>query len=215
MLKYNIENINIEFDKNIIYENFSIEFEPGKITSILGRSGCGKTTLLKYIMSDFMKYENLSSVFQENNLIEWLNVHENLDLILKSRISSKEERNKIIDKSLDLVNLREYKKYFPNKLSGGMKQRVNIARAVSYPASFLLMDEPFSSIDIINKTEIIKKLKTEIASQNKTVIMVSHDLDEVLEFSDNIICLGGRPVEKTKIFSGNKCISKEILIKYI
>lgn len=214
-MKYNIENINIEFDNNIIYKDFSIEFEPGKITSLLGRSGCGKTTLLKYIMSDFMKYKNLSSVFQDNNLIEWLNVYENLNLILKSKVKSKKDRERIIDKSLDLVNLGEYKKYFPNKLSGGMKQRVNIARAVSYPAEFLLMDEPFSSIDIINKTEIIKKLKNEIAAQNKTVIMVSHDLDEVLEFSHNIICLGGRPVKKTKIFSENKCISKETLVKYI
>ncbi|MCP1224038.1 ATP-binding cassette domain-containing protein [Sebaldella sp. S0638] len=191
MTDYKFENINIAFGSDVIYKDFSIEFEKNKITTILGRSGCGKTTLLNYIMKDILKYEDLSCVFQEESLVEWLTVRENIDIILRNKKISKAEKEEIILKNLKLVNLNGYENYYPAKLSGGMKQRVNIARAVSYSSDLLFMDEPFKSIDIINKAEIIKKLKIEIKKRSQTTIMVSHDLDEAIDFSDNIICISG------------------------
>ena len=92
-------------------------------------------------------------------------------------------------KNMELVNLKGYEKYYPGNLSGGMKQRVNIARAISYNSELLFMDEPFKSIDIINKEEITQKLKNNIKESSRTTIMVSHDLDEAIEFSDDIICI--------------------------
>ena len=212
---YKIENININYDKILLYKDFSIEFESEKITSILGRSGCGKTSLLKYIVSHFLNNKDIAYIFQEDNLIEWLNIYDNIDLVLKKKINLKKEREKIIDESLNLVGLKEYKRYYPKELSGGMRQRVNIARGIAYPAELLFMDEPFKSIDIINKTSIIQNLKTTINEKRKTIVMVSHDLDEVLEFSDHIICLGGAPTKITKKISMNKYISKELLVKYL
>ena len=215
MTDYRFENIDIVFGADVIYKNFSIEFEKNKITTILGRSGCGKTTLLNYITKDILKYNNLSCVFQEESLVEWLTVYENIELVLRNRQFSKAEKEEIIMKNLKLMNLSGYENYYPAKLSGGMKQRVNIARAVSYHSDFLFMDEPFKSIDIINKAEIIEKLKIEIKKYTRTTIMVSHDLDEALDFSDNIICISGDAEKKIKNFSVNKYISKETLIKYI
>ena len=215
MADYRFENLNVSFGTDVIYKNFSIEFEKNRITTILGRSGCGKTTLLNYIMKDILRYKNLSCVFQEEILVKWLTVYENIELVLKNKGLSKTEKNEIIIKNLRLVNLNGYEKYYPSSLSGGMKQRVNIARAVSYPADLLFMDEPFKSIDIINKEEIIGKLKQEIKSRNQTAVMVSHDLDEAIDFSDNIICISGTEGKKIKKFSVNKYISKEMLIKYI
>ena len=214
-MKVKLENINISYGDKEIYKDFSLEITSNKITGILGRSGCGKTTLLNYIISKIMNFEDISYVFQNDILIEWMSVYDNIDLVLKSKIKSKIERNKIIETVLDLVNLREYKDYYPNKLSGGMRQRVNIARAVSYPTKYLFMDEPFKSLDIVNKFEIIKRLKKEISKQDKTVIIVTHDLDEIIEFSDEIVCLSGTPIKEINYFTVNKCISKNELIKYI
>ncbi len=215
MTDYKFENINIAFGSDVVYKDFSIEFEKNKITTILGRSGCGKTTLLNYIMKDILKYEDLSCVFQEESLVEWLTVRENINLVLRNRKVSKSEKEEIILKNLKLVNLDGYENYYPAKLSGGMKQRVNIARAVSYSSDLLFMDEPFKSIDIINKAEIIEKLKIEIKKSGQTTIVVSHDLDEAIDFSDNIIYISGGIEKKIKKFSINKYISKETLIKYI
>jgi NitT/TauT family transport system ATP-binding protein len=215
MNNYKFENINIVFGEDMIYKDFSIEFEKNKITTILGRSGCGKTTLLNYIMKDVLKYKDLSCVFQENSLVKWLTVYENIELILKNKITASGKRHEIIMKNLELVNLKGYEKYYPESLSGGMKQRVNIARAVSYNTELLFMDEPFKSIDVINKEEITQKLKNHIKESSRTTIMVSHDLDEAIEFSDNIICIYGGAEKKTEKFSVNKYISKEILVKYI
>ena len=161
-MKVKLENINISYGDKEIYKDFSLEITSNKITGILGRSGCGKTTLLNYIISKIMNFEDISYVFQNDILIEWMSVYDNIDLVLKSKIKSKIERNKIIETVLDLVNLREYKDYYPNKLSGGMRQRVNIARAVSYPSKYLFMDEPFKSLDIVNKFEIMKPTLNDI-----------------------------------------------------
>lgn len=214
-MKIRLDNVNISYGDREIYKDFSLEITPNKITGILGRSGCGKTTLLNYMISKVMENEDISYVFQNDILIEWMTVYDNINLILKSKIKSKSERNKIIETALDKVNLRGCKDFYPNKLSGGMRQRVNIARAVSYPSKYLFMDEPFKSLDIVNKFEIIKSLKKEISKQDKTVIIVTHDLDEILEFSDEIICLSGSPIKKINYFTVNKCISKNELIKYI
>ena len=105
MADYRFENINVSFGTDVIYKNFSIEFEKNRITTILGRSGCGKTTLLNYIMKDILRYKNLSCIFQEEILVKWLTVYENIELVLKNKGLSKTEKNEIIIKNLRLVNL--------------------------------------------------------------------------------------------------------------
>ena len=190
-----IENININYGNDIVYENFSIELKDIKINCIIGSSGCGKTTLLNYIANELLqKGIKISYIFQNDNLIPWKNVYSNLKLIAKNNI--KEDQVEIeIDKILEEVGLKEFKYYYPNELSGGMKQRVNIARALLGTFDVILMDEPFKSLDIKCKSNIISIIKELNIKKGITIIMVTHDKEEILNLADNLFLLGNRPVQ--------------------
>ena len=190
-----IENININYGNDIVYENFSIELKDNKINCIIGSSGCGKTTLLNYIANELLqKGIKVSYIFQNDNLIPWKNVYSNLKLIAKNNI--KEDQVEIeIDKILEEVGLNEFKYYYPNELSGGMKQRVNIARALLGTFDVILMDEPFKSLDIKCKSNIISIIKDLNIKKGITIIMVTHDKEEILNLADNLFLLGNRPVQ--------------------
>lgn len=216
-MKYAVKNINKSYEKTQILKNVSIDFEKGKTTCILGESGVGKTTLLNIISGIIdadsgevvgFKDEACSFVFQEDRLIEWKNIRNNLSFVLENKID-KLEIEKLIDKYLELVNLQEYKCYYPRKLSGGMRQRISILRAFIYPSNILIMDEPFKSLDINNKQivmELFKKLKT---IEDKTCILITHDIEEALELGDRIIILSNKPskvkavIDNTSIMHGN------------
>ena len=190
-----IENININYGNDIVYENFSIELKDNKINCIIGSSGCGKTTLLNYIANELLqKGIKISYIFQNDNLIPWKNVYSNLKLIAKNNI--KEDQVEIeIDKILEEVGLKEFKYYYPNELSGGMKQRVNIARALLGTFDVILMDEPFKSLDIKCKSNIISIIKDLNIKKGITIIMVTQDKEEILNLADNLFLLGNRPVQ--------------------
>lgn len=190
-----IENININYGNDIVYKNFSIELKDNKINCIIGSSGCGKTTLLNYIANELLqKGIKISYIFQNDNLIPWKNVYSNLKLIAKNNI--KEDQVEIeIDKILEEVGLKEFKYYYPNELSGGMKQRVNIARALLGTFDVILMDEPFKSLDIKCKSNIISIIKDLNIKKGITIIMVTHDKEEILNLADNLFLLGNRPVQ--------------------
>lgn len=190
-----IENININYGNDIVYENFSIELKDNKINCIIGSSGCGKTTLLNYIANELLqKGIKISYIFQNDNLIPWKNVYSNLKLIAKNNI--KEDQVEIeIDKILEEVGLKEFKYYYPNELSGGMKQRVNIARALLGTFDVILMDEPFKSLDIKCKSNIISIIKDLNIKKGITIIMVTHDKEEILNLADNLFLLGNRPMQ--------------------
>ena len=218
-----IENINKRYDDNVIFENFKIDFYENKINCILGKSGCGKTTLLNIISGviqndtkDFKGIENLgiSYIFQDDRLIEWLTVEDNIKLVIKKHYNEK-EINELCDKYLKLVGIYEYKNYYPQRLSGGIRQRVNIARAFIYPSKIIIMDEPFKSIDIKNKMIIMDNFKEILQKDNRTVLFVTHDIEEAIYLGDSGVILGDRPVEIKKVFDNIKGIDKETISKYI
>ena len=157
-----IKNINKKLNNKTVFENFHIDFYKNQINCIVGKSGCGKSTLLNIISGvmendtkNFQTIDNesISYIFQDDRLIDWLTVGENINLVVK-KLYNKKKCYDLCDKYLDLVGIKEYKDYYPQMLSGGLRQRVNIARAFIYPSKFIIMDEPFKSIDMINK-EII------------------------------------------------------------
>ena len=218
-----IENINKRYDDNVIFENFKIDFYENKINCILGKSGCGKTTLLNIISGviqndtkDFKGIENvgISYIFQDDRLIDWLTVEDNIKLVIKKYYNEK-EINELCDKYLKLVGIYEYKNYYPQRLSGGIRQRVNIARAFIYPSKLIMMDEPFKSIDIKNKLMIMENFKNILEKDNRTVLFVTHDIDEALYLGDKVFVLGDRPLKIKRFFEEIKDIDKEKISQYI
>lgn len=188
-----LKNITKKYGDLTVYKNFDFAFKKGKITCILGESGCGKTTLLN-IVANLTKFKgeapNLkcSYIFQTPNLLPNLTVYNNLKLV-----NQNEEEIKNI---LKACGLEEKSNCFPNQLSGGQKQRVSIARAFLYNSDVILMDEPFSSLDLklkLSIAELFIKLQKE---QNKTALFVTHDIDEALMLSDKIVVLKNGKVEQ-------------------
>lgn len=201
-------NINKSYGDSKIYDNFDINIKKGRVNCILGKSGCGKTTLLKIISGDSRFKGRISYVFQEDRLIPWKNIYKNLEFVLESKYS-REEREIIINKYLSMLNISECKNKYPSELSGGMRQRADIGRAFAYPGEILLMDEPFKSLDIKTKEDIMNDFKQMTTKEKRTVILVTHDIEEALKVSDYIFVLGKRPVEILKQYDLSK-ESKEI-----
>ena len=190
-----IENINCKYGEKVIYKNFNINFDDNKINCIIGKSGCGKTTLLNNI-SERLLEENrrISYVFQNDSLISWINIYNNLKIVVK-KYSRGKDLEKKINTILSLVGLSEFKYYYPHQLSGGMKQRVNLARALIGDPEIILMDEPFKSLDIKCKNDIIAIVKKINLEKKTTIILVTHDKDEILNLAHVVFLLGERPVK--------------------
>ena len=199
-----IKNINFKYNDNEIYKNFNIEFKRGKINCIIGKSGCGKTTLLNYISQKYC-FENkkIAFVFQNDNLIPWENIYVNLKIIAKQYFD-KEKIEKEIDKILKDIGLIEFKNSYPNELSGGMRQRINFARALIGRPDIILMDEPFKSLDIKSKHEMINLVMELRKKSIVTIILVTHSIDEIIKLSDIVYLLGGRPVRILETAEGVK-----------
>ena len=157
--------------------------------------------------------ESISYIFQDDRLIDWLTVGENINLVVK-KLYNKKKCDDLCDKYLDLVGIKEYNDYYPQMLSGGLRQRVNIARAFIYPSKFIIMDEPFKSIDMINKEIIMNNFRKILEKEKRTVLFVTHDMDEALLLSDKIYVLGNSPVKIKKVFE-NKNITKDEIYKLI
>lgn len=213
-----IKNINKKFNEKIIFKDFDINFYKNEVNCIIGKSGCGKSTLLNIISgiipNDSENFETIekygvSYIFQDDRLIDWLTVGENIKLIVK-KLYNKKKLDELCDKYLELVGIKEYKNYYPQMLSGGLRQRVNIARAFIYPSKIVIMDEPFKSIDVINKEIIMNNFKKILEKEKRTVLFVTHDIDEALLLSDKIYVLGNSPVEIKKVLINLNIIKSEI-----
>ena len=192
-----------------ILKDVSISVAPGEIVSLIGPTGCGKTTLLR-IIDGIIKPDSgrisingttvhdpgqlaCAMVFQNFNLFPWRNVLKNVEFGLEAKGVPKEEREKTAQHYVELVGLKGYEKYHPHQLSGGMQQRVGLARAIAVNPEVVLLDEPFSAIDILLRESLqVEVLKILIATK-KSAIFVTHDAEEALFVSDRIISLSTRP----------------------
>lgn len=182
---------------------------------ILGPSGCGKTTLLRLIhgLIKPTKGEVLvegkpvqgpgidrAFVFQAINLLPWRNTFDNVVLGLEIQEVSQEEKSDIARKYIDMVGLSGFENHYPHELSGGMQQRVGIARALAVNPMILLMDEPFGSLDALTRMSLQMELLDIWRKQKKTCIFITHDLDESIFLGDTVALMSCRPGRITETF---------------
>ena len=191
-------------------KDVSVDIFKGDFVSLIGPSGCGKTTLLRAIASletpnsGHLSVNGMSPdaarknraygyVFQAAGLYPWRNIAKNISLPLEIMGYSSTEILKRVEKVLDLVELTGFEKKFPWQLSGGMQQRVSIARALSFDADILLMDEPFGALDEIVRDHLNEQLLRLWKSTNKTICFVTHSIPEAVYLSTKIVVMSPRP----------------------
>lgn len=197
-----INRIKKSFDTICVLNNLSMKVDENEIVCIIGPSGCGKSTLLNIISGLSKPSEGevvnnsgeISYVFQEDRLLPWKNVYENIRIVNKK--CSREKCLELIKK----VGLKGFEGYYPSELSGGMRQRCSIARAFNYEASLLLMDEPFKSLDYNLRIGMIRYLLELWESTKKSIIFVTHEIDEALLLGDRVLALSNRPTKVIREF---------------
>jgi NitT/TauT family transport system ATP-binding protein len=190
-----------QFGDHCVLRDIDMEFDEGRLICILGPSGCGKTTLLN-LMAGLIRAERgelvgfsgrqVSYIFQEPRLIKWKTVRENIEFVLQEAVS-REQRREIVARYLDLVGLAPFQDHYPSQLSGGMRQRVSIARAFAHPSDLLLMDEPFNSLDLDLKLSLIRSFTDLWLRDGRTTIFVTHDIQEAALLGDEIYIMTGSP----------------------
>ena len=200
--------VSFRFSDLVVLEGFNEEFAENKVTCILGPSGCGKTTLLNLLGGilnesggQITKPERVSYVFQEEALIPQKTARKNLELVLKGVYKDKAELRCVIDKFLKISDLEKAADLYPHEMSGGMRQRLALLRAFAYPSDVLLMDEPFKALDITLKDSLVKSFLNLYEEDRRTVLFVTHDIDDALKIGDFIHIYSNKPLNLQKKFA--------------
>lgn len=196
-------------------KNLSFTVKEGEFVSIVGPSGCGKSTILN-IIAGLLKpsagkiciggsecntiSKNIGYMFQMDHLFEWLTVYDNVCLGLRIQHKLTEKSKEKINALLKNYNLWAFRHHHPDQLSGGMRQRVALIRTLALDPKVLLLDEPFSALDYQTRLNVSDEIYQIIKKENKTVIMVTHDISEAVSMSDRVIVLSKRPAAVKKIF---------------
>jgi len=210
-----LNNIKKEFKSHegstiSVLEDISFDVEEGEFISIIGPSGSGKSTILRLISAldtdyegsiDFTKQmeKDLGFVFQDSVLFPWRTVYDNIKMPLEIKKNLTKENLEYVDYLLDMMKLTDFKNSYPKELSGGMKQRVSIARSLSYDPSVLLMDEPFGALDAMTRDTLNLELLKVWKKTGKTILFVTHDIEEAVFLSSKVIVLSNRPTRVKKI----------------
>ena len=197
-----IKNFSCSYEQKTIFQNFDVTFEQGKINVVLGGSGIGKTTLLN-AMASLKSYDGsiegceggVSYIFQKDRLIPSISVYKNLDLVLKAVVKDKRVRKETIESTAEALEISDVLNSLPSEISGGQAQRASMARAFLFPSDVLLLDEPFKALDTSLKARLINKFEALQRQSKKTVVFVTHAIDECLLCADNYFVFAANPVE--------------------
>lgn len=196
------QDFEIDGKKQNVLSDINFEVKAGEFVCIVGPSGCGKSTLLRIVAAlikptlgqvKLVASPKLSMVFQNFALFPWLSVEENVDFGLEMTGVSKSQQDKIVKEQIKAMGLSGVEAKHPKELSGGMKQRVGIARALAISPDILLLDEPFSALDVFTA----KKLRADLLSiwkeRKLTILMISHLVEEAVELADRVIVMSANP----------------------
>ena len=190
-----------QFGEVEVLREISIEIERREFLAVVGPSGCGKTTLLN-LLSGYdqpssgrvERHGNVRMVYQADGLFPWKTVVQNIALGLRD-LRNENERRQQIDGMVRLVEIAGCEHLYPHQLSGGMRQRAELARALAGDSDILLMDEPFSSLDYLARLRMRQELARFLRELPRTVVLVTHDIEEAAQLADRVIVLSGRPAQ--------------------
>jgi NitT/TauT family transport system ATP-binding protein len=201
-----ISNLGKSFGTVTALSDVTLRIDRGQFCCIVGPSGCGKTTLLRIVAGleqhtsgslEILHYDRQkplnSMIFQEQSIFPWMTVRENVGFGLAMRGQRGADANDIIQYYIDKVGLSSFRDFYPRQLSGGMKQRVSIARAFANDPEILLMDEPFAALDEQNKALLQEELLRIWEDSKKTVLFITHSIDEAIVLSDRALIMTARP----------------------
>lgn len=203
-----IENVSKSYGTLNVLDKVNIEVKKGEFVVLLGASGCGKSTLIN-LVAGFVRPSTgrvivnghevkdvdpqCGMVFQQYALFPWMTVLENVAFGLKLRGIAKKERHEIAQKYIDMVGLQSFEDAFPKALSGGMRQRVSIARVLANDPDVILLDEPFAALDAMTRQVLQEQLIRIYEQSGKTIVFITHSIDEALLLSTRVIVLGSKP----------------------
>jgi NitT/TauT family transport system ATP-binding protein len=182
-----------------VLKGIDLEVRRGEFVALVGPSGCGKTTLLD-LCSGYREPTagmvarggRVRMVFQQDGLFPWLTAAENVRMGLR-HLADPAERDRRTAALVALIGLGGFEGHYPHQLSGGMRQRVELARALAGDTDLLLMDEPFSSLDYLTRLRLRAELARLLREQPRTVVLVTHDIEEAAQLADRVLVLSGRP----------------------
>ncbi len=207
------QNLAVSFGEGntseVIFHHLNISIEAGEFVTLVGVSGAGKSTLLRVIADLIHPLEGtikvntpedptrhpIAMVFQAANLMPWRKISDNITLGLEGIEVSPEVMRERISHTLELVGLADYGNRWPYQLSGGQRQRIGIARALAVEPDILLMDEPFGALDAITRTGMQDELLRIWNETKKSILFVTHDIEEAVYLGDRVLLLGGKPAE--------------------
>lgn len=200
-MAYELRDIRASYGEVAVLDGISLDFEPESVTVVLGPSGCGKTTLLNIAAGlkapdagtrtgfDGLRF---SYAFQEPRLLPWIGARENIAFALSGALPREEALGRA-DRFLAAAGLAEFADAVPSKLSGGMRQRLSLARAFAFPSELLLLDEAFKAVDLKTKLELMDVFLGLLREERRTVICVTHDVEEAVYLADRVVVLSPRP----------------------
>jgi ABC-type nitrate/sulfonate/bicarbonate transport system ATPase subunit len=196
-----LENVSLRFQPVEVFTSLSIDILRGEFVAVVGPSGCGKTTLLNLLSGHLEPLDGKVTrlgrarmVYQDDGLLPWLTVTQNIELGLRE-VKDDEERKVQVQELVTLIGLNGFDEHYPHQLSGGMRRRVELARALAGETDILLLDEPFASLDYFTRLRLRKELAQLLHQRPRTVVLVTHDIEEAAQLADRVVVLSERPAE--------------------
>jgi NitT/TauT family transport system ATP-binding protein len=216
MIKF--QNVSVSYGGKAVLNNVSFEIRSHESVSILGPSGSGKTTILKLIAGTLkpdagtveVHSERVGYVFQDHRLLPWRTALDNVTLVLKASGVDQIQARERAKSWMKLMRLEKYYTYYPRQLSGGMIQRVSIARALAIEPEIMLMDEPFSSLDNALADSLLRQLKQVLANYRTTTIYVSHDIVGALSIAQRLFVLSSEGLKEVPIFDRRQMLQANL-----
>lgn len=194
-----LQNVSHSYGTVAVLNDVNLEVNAGEVVVLVGPSGCGKTTILNLLsgyiepVSGSIQREGIiRTVYQHDGLFPWLTVSENIAVGLRL-IKETTQRDKELAELVELVHLEGFEHHYPHQLSGGMRQRAELARVLAGDSDILLMDEPFSSLDYQSRHRMRRELIRLLEKRPRTVVFVTHDIEEAAQLADRILVLSNRP----------------------